>query len=166
MFSVPIVSVPLCICPFNPPPHTHMSKHIHHCSSFVTFHVVLQEALEPRTTSVYTSMTRKLKEEEELKKSQAGVRITDKDEAAKGRDVSVACLSVTTETWRCGTFTSVHNSLCPFRGRCEHIFCVELSQFVQNHTFAMKTITRKVFGEVRTRAIFLWWRELKNAPFC
>ncbi len=44
------------------------------------------ETLEPRTTSVYTSMTRK--KDESPKTSHAGVRITDQEEEAKGRDVS------------------------------------------------------------------------------
>ena len=46
-----------------------------------------EERPEPRTTSVYTSMTRKLKEEKP-KKSEAEVRVTDKDEVDKGRGVS------------------------------------------------------------------------------
>ena len=46
-----------------------------------------EEKPEPRTTSVYTSMTRKLKEEGP-KKSEAEVSVTDKDEVDKGRGVS------------------------------------------------------------------------------
>ena len=51
-----------------------------------------EERPEPRTTSVYTSMTRKLKEEKP-KKSEAEVRVTDKDEVDKGRGVSFRFLS-------------------------------------------------------------------------
>ena len=52
-----------------------------------------EETPEPRTTSVYTSMTRKLKEEKS-KKSEAEVRVTDKDEVDKGRGVSFLFVSL------------------------------------------------------------------------